>query len=212
MSTRDTHTPDHPDRPLAFWLKAVDRLVSREIDAAFADEPIDRRHWRILNRIDGSARVPTIYDHPELFAHLAGLGWIALDDDGWSLTEAGRAAKEHLAEKVAAVRARVAGAAPAEDLDTTLRTLEAIARELGWSEEDGMPERPHRHHREHEHDHRHDQGHGHGGRRPHPRWGRHLGAPDAPDAPEHPFRRGRMMAHRAFERGFLAGFDRGRAA
>ena len=75
-----------------------------------------------------------------------------------------------------------------------------------------MPERPHRHHREHEHDHRHDQGDGHGGRRPHPRWGRHLGAPDAPDAPEHPSRRGRMMAHRAFERGFLAGFDRGRAA
>ncbi|MDV6248343.1 hypothetical protein, partial [Rhodococcus opacus] len=108
MSTHDTHTPDHPDRPLAFWLKAVDRLVSREIDAAFADEPIDRRHWRILNRIDGSARVPAIDDHPELFAHLAGLGWIALDDGGWSLTGAGRAANEHLAEKVAAVRARVA--------------------------------------------------------------------------------------------------------
>ncbi|WP_261166817.1 hypothetical protein [Microbacterium sp. Marseille-Q6965] len=195
MHTPDTHTHGRGDRPLGFWLRAVDHLIAREIDVALADEPVDRRHWRALNRVDGSAAAPVIDGTPDHLAHLAELGWIALDDHGWSLTDSGRAAKERLERKVAAVRSRVAGSVPSADFEVTLRTLEAIARQLGWSESDDIPEAP-------DHPRR---GHGHG-MRPHPRWGRHLGEPG------HPFRRGRLTAQHAFERGFLAGFERGRAA
>ncbi|WP_060916190.1 hypothetical protein [Microbacterium oleivorans] len=50
-------------------------------------------------------------------------------------------------EIVAAVQARVSAAVPDEDYDTLLRSLDAIARELGWDESQPMPPRPDRGHR-----------------------------------------------------------------
>ncbi|MER7797449.1 hypothetical protein [Microbacterium sp. NPDC096154] len=140
------NTTDHPApadrRPLGFWLRAVDGLISREFAAAFDDEPVSRRDWMILNALDGdvdealSQRVrDRMARHPKRIVHLAELGWIAASDGQWTLTDAGRAAKHRLAEKVDAVRERVAGAVPAQDLATTLRTLEAIARRLGGDDE-----------------------------------------------------------------------------
>lgn len=48
---------------------------------------------------------------------------------------------------VAAVQARVSAAVPEDDYDTLLRSLDAIARELGWDESQPMPSRPERGHR-----------------------------------------------------------------
>ena len=157
----DTHEHRTDPRPIDFWLRTVDRLLTREFDATFDGEP-----------------------------------------------------EAHLADKAAAIRDRVAAAADPAALETTLRTLEAIARELGWREDD--PET-------------HRLAHPRIGRgiRPHPRHGRHLGAPDCAegedgrgrfgearfagrDAWQRRHRRGHLhrAMERAFERGFLAGFDR----
>lgn len=108
MNTTDS-TPD--SRPIGFWLRAVDRLITREFDAAFAGEPVDRRDWMTLNQIDGT--VPDRPHRPKRIARLARLGWLERVGRDWALTDAGRAAKERLGEKVAAIRSRVAGAAPA---------------------------------------------------------------------------------------------------
>ena len=64
------------------------------------------------------------------------------------LTDAGREARDRLEGQVSALRERVAGAVSAEDFATTLRSLEAIARELGWDESQPMP-RGHRGGRRH---------------------------------------------------------------
>ncbi|QBR73188.1 MarR family winged helix-turn-helix transcriptional regulator [Microbacterium sediminis] len=210
-------TDDTPDsRPIGFWLTAVDRLLSHAFDAAFEGEPVDRRDWMALNQIDGTVAVP-LPAHPrrsKRLARLARLGWIERVGGDWALTDAGRAAKERLGEKVAAIRSRVADAVPADDLATTLRTLETLARAFGWSDGDGMPPRPRRH----------------GDRRPFPErafperpFAEHAGF-DGPRPfderlphPRRPFGAGHHgfgphhHAERAFERGFRAGFERGRA-
>ena len=55
------------------------------------------------------------------------------------LTDEGRAAKERLGAIVEGIRSRVAGAVTPDDFATTLASLEAIARELGWDENARMP-------------------------------------------------------------------------
>ena len=62
-------------------------------------------------------------------------GWTEEPGDGtWVLTDEGRAAKERLGAIVDGIRSRVAGAVSPEDFATTMASLEAIARELGWDE------------------------------------------------------------------------------
>ena len=205
-----THTTPHrPEpRPLGFWLHTVDRLITRAFDRAFEGEPIDRRDWMILNRIDGSVDAPLHPRRTKRLGRLARLGWIAPTASGWALTEAGRAAKDRLAEKAAGVRAQVAEAAPAEDIATTLRTLEAIALALGWSEDDDAPSDRHRRHEARPGFDRPLPFHA---RLPHPR--RAFG--DRPehtcaDDPERPGRRHVRDEERAFERGFAAGLAHAR--
>ena len=153
----DTSIPrDTPDegraeaRPLGFWLKAVDALVDREIDAALRGEAIDRRDWHLLKALDEGA--PWLQERmarkPRRIEALAYRGWATHADGGWTLTADGRAAVERLTAKVADTRERVAGAVSPEDLATTIASLEAVARELGWEEGQPLP-RTHRGRRGH---------------------------------------------------------------
>ncbi|MGW9114064.1 hypothetical protein [Microbacterium sp. NPDC055683] len=152
--TTDMNTPDIPDisdrdragrRPLGFWLTAADAVLAREIDDALASEHVDRRDWRLLNALAGTVDAPGLHDRlarkPHRVARLADRGWTALEDGEWTLTEDGRAALDRMTTAVAAVRERVAAAVPADDLDTTIASLEAIARALGWEEGAPLPRR-----------------------------------------------------------------------
>ena len=93
----------------------------------------------LLNALSGDVELPAF---AERFARkgkrLRGLeerGWVEETGDGtWALTDEGRAAKERLGAIVDGIRSRVAGAVSPEDFATTMASLEAIARELGWEE------------------------------------------------------------------------------
>ena len=131
----------------------------------FDADGITRRDWRMLNLLAGEARderlAERLHSKPHALHHLAERGWIAGAPP--VLTEAGREARDRLEVQVRALRERVAGAVSAEDFATTLRSLEAIARELGWDESDPMP-RGHRGGRRHGFGgHRFGGGHGFGG-------------------------------------------------
>jgi hypothetical protein len=208
-------------RPLGFWLRTVDALITREFAAAFDGADIDRRDWMLLNALSGDTELPAFAERfirkGKRLRGLAERGWVEEAGDGtWSLTDQGRAAKEQLGSIVDGIRSRVAGAVPPEDYATTMASLEAIARELGWEEGQRMPRRgfgrgrefapgagfgpgfrgahhchPHHEHGSHAHG-AHHGSHGHGGR-------------------GHGERSGRS-AQRAYERGFDAGFSRDRAA
>ena len=177
--TTDQITPDQPDRsdeeptaasagtdrPFGFWLKVVDRRLSEEMETLFAADGITRRDWRLLNLLAGSATDERLAERlrakPHALHHLVERGWV--EGVPPVLTESGREALARLDEQVATLRARIASAVPAEDFATTLRTLEAVARELGWDESQPMP-RGKRGGR------RHGWGHRHG-------FGRRFGAP-----------------------------------
>lgn len=146
MTTDTTHrTPQDDGRPLGFWLKAVDSLLSQQIDAALESEGIDHRDWRLLNALAGTVDAPGLHDRlarkPHRVTMLAEHGWVELVDDEWTLTDEGRTTRDRLAPRVAAVRERVAAAVSPEDFATTLASLEAIARELGWEEGKPLPRR-----------------------------------------------------------------------
>ena len=132
-------------RPLGFWLRTVDGLITREFAAAFADADIDRRDWMILNVLSGDVDAPGLRRalRPPRGRRLRGLaerGWVEEQGDGtWALTDEGRAARERLGEIVDGIRSRVAGAVSPDDYATTMASLEAIARELGWEEGQRMP-------------------------------------------------------------------------
>ena len=129
------------DRPFGFWLKLVDRRLSDEMQTLFDADGITRRDWRMLNLLAGEARderlAERLHSRPHALHNLAERGWIAGAPP--VLTEAGREARDRLEVQVRALRERVAGAVSAEDFATTLRSLEAIARELGWDESDPCP-------------------------------------------------------------------------
>ncbi|GAA3921505.1 MarR family winged helix-turn-helix transcriptional regulator [Microbacterium invictum] len=233
----NTENTTPTSRPLGYWLRIVDRLIAREFETAFADEDITRRDWRILNVLDGDVDAPELIEHLERrgkkLRRLVDRGWVTETEGSWTLTDEGRAAKERLSAAVTGIRTKVAGSVPDEDFATAVRTLEAIARELGWDE--SAPERGFS---------RGLRGFGHGGQRGHRRRG--FGpALDADYGPGERFAPGRShvgprgfgrgddcgregrdgfghgrdrggrehrAAERAYERGFDAGFTRGRDA
>ena len=133
-------SPTGAPRPLGYWLKAVDRLIDREFEAAFADLDATRRDWRLLNLIGGEVtdeRLRAKLDaRPHRLLPLLERGWVAGEPGAWTLTDAGRDALDALGERVSAIRSRVGGAVSSDDYATTLASLEAIARELGWDEAD----------------------------------------------------------------------------
>ncbi|MGY1550413.1 hypothetical protein ACW5CM_01360 [Microbacterium sp. A588] len=204
----DTMNTDENSRPFGFWLKAVDRLVAAEFARAFESEGITRREWRLLNIVDGTVPVGRRKSERPLPEHKLGLlidrGWVTDADGSWALTEEGRTAKDRLGSIVDGIRAKVTDAVPAEDLATTLATLEQLARAFGWDEETPLP-RGHGRHRRFGHRHGHDFGHGHGhghdfaeghgyGQRGHGHRCAHFA----------------HFAQGAYERGFDSGFSRGR--
>jgi hypothetical protein len=202
--------------PLGYWLRTVDGLITREFSAAFDGADIDRRDWMLLNALSGDVELPAFAERfvrkGKRLRDLAERGWVEENGDGtWSLTDEGRAAQAELGEIVDGIRSRVAGAVSPEDYATTMASLEAIARELGWEEGQQMPRRGFGRGRDigpgfrprfgpgfgpafgsHHHGGHGHGGHGHGGR-------------------GHGERSGRS-AQRAYERGFDAGFSRGRTA
>ena len=220
-------------RPLGHWLRVVDRLITREFATALEAEGVSRRDWMLLNVVSGDA--------PELLARmerggkrlrrLEDRGWIVRADGRWQLTDEGRAAKDRLSEIVDGVRAKVSGAVSPEDWARLTASLEAIARELGWKESDGMPRSPRRFGRRRGRGRGFGRGfrHGHrfGPERFGPGFGYRHGHRDGHgfDADDHCGHGGhgpgghghhghghshRHAAQEAYERGFDAGFTRGR--
>lgn len=186
MNTSDTQNTD-TTRPFGFWIKAVDRLMAAEFAAAFEGEHANRRDWRLLNAVDGTAPA-----HRPLSAHklhsLVERGWVVAEGDGWALTDDGRAAKDRLGGIVDGIRAKVTDAVNPEDLSTTIATLEQITRAFGWDEETPLP---------HGHKHRLGRRHGFG---PRGFGGRGFGG--------HGFGRHGRPFGPGFGAGFGPGFDR----
>lgn len=190
MNTSDT-TPPTPHgvptdrRPLGYWLRVVDGLLATAFADAFHAEGVDRRDWMLLNLLSGDVDRPAFTSKParhgKRLRALADRGWVVETDGEWTLTDAGRDARARLGALVDGIRTRVSVAVPPEDFATTMASLEAIARELGWNESDR-------------------DGRESGWRR---RFGRRVGPGHRCDRRHD----GHHRSERAYERGFAAGVD-----
>ncbi|WP_157000850.1 hypothetical protein [Agromyces laixinhei] len=153
MTTPDNTTQNTDDnsaspRPFGFWLTVIDRRLDDAMRELFAEEGINRRDWRRINLIAGTVTDPRMSKRlaarPERVEPLTERGWVEGEPGAWRLTDAGDAARAALQERVAELRAKVAGAVSPEDFATTMVSLEAIAGELGWVEGERVPRRHHR--------------------------------------------------------------------
>jgi hypothetical protein len=226
----NTINPDENTRPFGFWLKAVDRLMAAEFATAFESEGITRRDWRMLNIVDGSATGDARPLSTHKLHRLIERGWVTVTDGAPALTDSGRDAMQRLGDIVDGIRAKVTDAVPADDLATTMKTLEQLAVAFGWDEETPLP-RGGRHRFGKGTGHRRGFGHGHGrGFGPGFGHGRGFGPGHGDEHCQHGHRHGdheqgdhshgdrrrggpmrarfAHFAQDAYERGFDAGFTR----
>lgn len=141
--TTDTNPIPTSPRPIGYWLRVIDHRLDDRMRELFATEGITRRDWQRLNLIGGAVDDARLSERlaarPEKVAPLVDRGWVDGDAGALTLTEAGEAARASLLERVSALRGEVAGAVSPEDFAITLASLEAIARTLGWTEDERMP-------------------------------------------------------------------------
>ena len=135
----DTEPSRPADRPLGYWLRVVDGLLTREFASALDAEGITRRDWMALNVLSGDIDALELRDRlarkGKRLRALEDRGWVEEHGGGsWSLTDLGRAEKERIGAIVDGIRSRVAGAVGDDAYAALTASLEAIARELGWNE------------------------------------------------------------------------------
>lgn len=134
-------------RPIGFWVKTVDRLIDDQFAAAAGDVGLTRRQWQILNVLaqhpEGATRevvatavAPFLHAGETIDEHLAAIPeLVTVGPDRLAITSAGRARLDQARQfSVQGLRERVAAGLTAEEYETTLRTLERIARNLGWTD------------------------------------------------------------------------------
>src|SRR5687767_8652700 len=73
-------------RPLGYWLRIVDALITREFAAAFESEGVTRRDWMLLNLLSGDVEAPGFAERMarkgKRLRRLEDLGWAEQKGDG----------------------------------------------------------------------------------------------------------------------------------
>jgi DNA-binding MarR family transcriptional regulator len=135
------------DRPLAFWLALVDRLVEEKFSGALEEHGVTRTQWKVLTMLasgpaSGADLERALADMPpdadgssgaDELAELVESGWVHSDGD-YSITDRGAAAHDRLADVVDGLRATLTEGLTDEEQAAAAVSLERMARNLGWSE------------------------------------------------------------------------------
>jgi hypothetical protein len=132
------------DRPIGWWVKEVDRLLTEALDAALKDQLLDRTGWQVLNTVATAGRAPrqevaaalaSFADETSVatvVGALAERGWVT-DADPVEVTGQGRAAHADLLAAVTQVRRAAVDGIECEDYQTTVRTLAQMVENLSQS-------------------------------------------------------------------------------
>jgi predicted transcriptional regulator len=136
-------------RPIGYWLRLVENLINDQFSATLEEHGVTRIQWQLLNvlaagdstvmQLDAAVRgflvtggEASSIDH---LTELIESGWVDATQTGYELTERGHGARDRLSNVVAGQRTEMAAGVTPEDYLTSVRTLEAIARNLGWQDE-----------------------------------------------------------------------------
>ncbi len=133
------------EKPLAFWLALVDRLVEERFSAALDEHGVTRTQWRLLGALAGGASTPAelqtaLADAPidlegaspaDELAELVDSGWVT-SDGGYAITDRGVGAYDRLAEVVDDLRHTLTEGLTEAEQNATAIALERMAQNLGW--------------------------------------------------------------------------------
>ncbi len=134
-------------RPIGFWLKLVDRMIDEQFASTLEEHGVTRRQWQLLNVLSrepatveqlDAAVAPFLSGESddtsaEHLAELVDSGWVA-SGARYEITERGRTAFDKLEAVVAAQRTIVTEGVTPDQYEQTVRVLERMARNLGWSD------------------------------------------------------------------------------
>jgi DNA-binding MarR family transcriptional regulator len=136
-----------PDRPIGYWLRLVDSLIQDQFANTLDEHGVTRIQWQLLNalasgphtgvELDSAIRPFLVGSNDTSAEHLAELidsGWVQATETIYQLTERGNSARERLSNVVAGQRTAMAAGLTEEEHAATLRSLERIARNLGWTD------------------------------------------------------------------------------
>ncbi|MGN6502640.1 MAG: MarR family winged helix-turn-helix transcriptional regulator [Pseudolysinimonas sp.] len=135
------------ERPLAYWLALVDRLVEERFAGALEEHGVTRTQYRVLGVLAGGPATasdlesamsdlppdPAGISAADELAELVESGWV-LGGESYTITERGAAAHARLDEMVDGLRATLTGGLSDEEQAATAAALEQMARNLGWTE------------------------------------------------------------------------------
>lgn len=137
-------------RPLGYWLKLVDSLISEQFANSLEEHGVTRRQWQLLNVLSlgpatggeltaalapffGEAQAEDEPTSPsEHLAELVESGWIAEEGHTFTLTERGAVSLDRLTEIVDEMREESSSGISAEEYATTVESLKKMAMNLGW--------------------------------------------------------------------------------
>ncbi|WP_136587995.1 hypothetical protein [Microbacterium hydrothermale] len=134
----NTSTPLDP-RSLAQRLTTVGHALHHRLFAQLRDGDLHPKTVFLLRAIDGRVDAPWVAARlargGKRVSALADRGWITSTDDGWTLTDEGRA----VLDRADAARAALLADVPAEELERLTAALDAVSAALGLDETDGDP-------------------------------------------------------------------------
>ncbi|MEV0649384.1 winged helix DNA-binding protein [Phytomonospora sp. NPDC050363] len=128
-------------KPIGYWLKHLDDLITTSFDTVFSAHGLTRRHWQVLTSLthgpatheDLAAQLAPFEETStsKAITHLADRGWLAAaHPDTLTLTPAGQAAQARLATETDALRERLVAGMSTEDYNTTVDNLARMAANL----------------------------------------------------------------------------------
>ena len=138
-------------KPIGYWLKYADEVITEHVDRVLSDNGFTRFCWQVLNIIyqAGAITESGVFDTMQTFIDRQQLGEI-LDrfvEEGWlvkrgegdgtqlTLTGAGKAKRETVFELQSEVRRRAMQGITEQEYATVIDVLERMVRNLEWGKE-----------------------------------------------------------------------------
>ncbi|MET1033770.1 MAG: MarR family transcriptional regulator [Arthrobacter sp.] len=139
-------------RPLGYWLKLVDSLISEQFTVSLEEHGVTRRQWQLLNVLakgpasggELTAALAPFFGEPpaegeptspsEHLTELVESGWVQEEGHNFMLTERGATSLDRLTSIVDTMREESSAGVSAEDYATTVRSLRRMALNLGWED------------------------------------------------------------------------------
>ncbi|MBL1099806.1 MarR family winged helix-turn-helix transcriptional regulator [Streptomyces coffeae] len=131
------------DRPIGYWLKHLDALISADFERTLAGSGLTRRHWQVLNSLTaGPCRADELsvallpfwgegaITLDEVLASLRERGWVEAEGVRCVLTPLGAEGQAEVAGRVGDTRRRLMDGVTAEQYAETVRVLSRMAANL----------------------------------------------------------------------------------